>query len=111
MPWPARMAMSKAGLSASPPTNDVAVNSAMPAANTSRRPKRSARRPPSMSSPAIAMPYALITQGSADSLNPRSASMAGSATVAIEKSRIVTNSAAHSSASSNQPSRNVAGWR
>jgi hypothetical protein len=56
MPCTARMAISSPGDSAKPPISDAAVNSAMPEANTARRPRTSAMRPPSSSRPAMATP-------------------------------------------------------
>ena len=75
-PCTARAAMSVAGSCASPPASEASPNSVRPAQKTSRRPNRSAARPPSSRNPAQLSVYALTTHCSPAVEKPRSARIA-----------------------------------
>jgi hypothetical protein len=96
-PWIARAPRRTAGEPAIAHMRDAAVNSAVPARNTRRRPRRSEARPPSRSNPAKVSVYALTTHCRPAVENPRPSWIAGSATFTIETSRITMNCARQTS--------------
>ena len=86
-PWTARAAISVPVLGASAAAADAAVNSASPATNMRRRPKRSPSAAPVRRKTAKASVYALTVHSSASSDAPRSMRMLVSAFVTTRLSR------------------------
>ncbi len=108
IPCTARAATSAAPLTASPPASEAAENAARLVMNTSRRPSRSASRPPSSNSPPKVRTYALTTQDRPPADMPSARPIEGSATLTIEESRMTTKSAVASTASAIQRRRYAA---
>ena len=98
-PWSAREAISCPWLCESPPASDAPPNTSSPIMNMCRRPRRSAIRPPSSSSPPNAKMYAFATQDRLSLAKCRPCWIEGSAMFTTDASRITMNSASASSTS------------
>jgi hypothetical protein len=104
-PWMNLAATSTSWLWASPQASEAMVNTTRPARKTLRREVRSPSRPASSSRPPNAIKYALTTQASPAWENPRSAWIAGRATLTTVASRTIINMPVQSTASAAQRDR------
>src|SRR4029453_17377216 len=107
-PWSARAPTSMPSDWARPASNEASAKSAVPTRNSRHRPKRSATRPPSRSSPPKVSMYAFTTQARPACENPRSSLIEGRARFTTVSSRKTMNCAAASTARANQRCRGAA---
>ena len=104
-PCTARAVMSIAPSTAAPPTADAAANPTTPISSVFRAPNRSARRPPSRSSPASASVYEVTTHCRPATVSPSPRCTDGSATNITVVSSTAIRCAAAITASGHHPRR------
>ena len=105
-PWPTRATIRIGAFGAAAVTIEMAVNTAKPTRNTSRRPRRSASRPATRSRAAAAMALPDDTHAKVErGVSANSCSMNGKATLAAVRSRMMMKVDADTSASDSHDCR------